>query len=129
MDHGYHGAAAQVRHGLPGYDGALYRAHYVSRSWEEALLAAKIPYTIYSGVQFFGRMEIKDALSYLRMIVYRDDLSFRRLPTCPSGTWASGAWPFWRTTRRTTSCTLYQPLTETVEEPALQGHQARQFCR
>ncbi|MBR5489167.1 MAG: UvrD-helicase domain-containing protein, partial [Firmicutes bacterium] len=57
----------------------LYRAHYVTRSVEESLLREKIPYTIYSGVKFFGRMEIKDALSYLRLIAYRDDLSFLRV--------------------------------------------------
>ncbi len=39
----------------------LYRAHYVTRAVEEVLLEEKIPYTIYSGVQFFDRMEIKDA--------------------------------------------------------------------
>jgi DNA helicase-2/ATP-dependent DNA helicase PcrA len=61
----------------------LYRAHYVTRTVEEALLREKIPYTIYSGVQFFGRMEIKDALSYLRMIAYRDDLSFLRIANVP----------------------------------------------
>lgn len=57
----------------------LYRAHYVTRAVEEVLLQEKVPYTIYSGVQFFNRMEIKDALSYLRMIAYQDDLSFRRI--------------------------------------------------
>ena len=31
----------------------LYRAHYVTRALEEALIEAKLPYTIYSGVQFF----------------------------------------------------------------------------
>lgn len=41
----------------------LYRAHYVTRAVEEVLLQEKVPYTIYSGVQFFNRMEIKDALS------------------------------------------------------------------
>ena len=41
----------------------LYRAHYVTRSLEEVFLKEKLPYTIYSGVQFFDRMEIKDALS------------------------------------------------------------------
>ena len=61
----------------------LYRAHYVTRAVEEALLKAEIPYTIYSGVQFFGRMEIKDALSYLRMIAYQDDLSFLRIVNVP----------------------------------------------
>ena len=48
--------------GVPYRDMAvLYRAHYVTRAVEEALLREKLPYTIYSGVQFFGRMEIKDA--------------------------------------------------------------------
>ena len=61
----------------------LYRAHYVTRAVEGVLLREKIPYTIYSGVPFFSRMEIKDALSYLRMLAYRDDLSFRRIVNAP----------------------------------------------
>lgn len=61
----------------------LYRAHYVTRAVETALMEAKIPYVIYSGVQFYQREEIKDALSYLRMIAYQDDLSFRRIINKP----------------------------------------------
>ena len=37
----------------------LYRAHYVTRSLEMALIQAKIPYAVYSGVRFFGRREVK----------------------------------------------------------------------
>lgn len=61
----------------------LYRAHYVTRTLEETLLKKKIPYSIYSGIQFFERMEVKDALSYLRMITYKDDLSFLRIVNVP----------------------------------------------
>ena len=61
----------------------LYRAHYVTRPIEEVFLQRKLPYAIYSGVQFFARAEIKDALSYLRMILYKDDLSFRRIVNMP----------------------------------------------
>ncbi|MCR5161918.1 MAG: UvrD-helicase domain-containing protein [Lachnospiraceae bacterium] len=61
----------------------LYRAHYVTRSIEDVFVKKEIPYTIYSGVPFYGRMEIKDALSYLRMIVYQDDLSFLRIANVP----------------------------------------------
>ena len=43
----------------------LYRAHYASRSVEEALLKADIPYSLFSGVPFFGRSEIKDAVRAL----------------------------------------------------------------
>ena len=50
---------------------------------EEALVREKIPYTIYSGVQFFDRREVKDALSYLRMVTYQDDLSLARVINSP----------------------------------------------
>ncbi|MBQ8679513.1 MAG: ATP-binding domain-containing protein [Treponema sp.] len=61
----------------------LYRAHYVSRTIEEVFQREKIPYTLNSGVPFFDRAEIKDALSYLRMIAYKDDLSFLRVVNTP----------------------------------------------
>ena len=61
----------------------LYRAHYISRKVEEIFLKEEIPYKIYSGVQFFGRKEIKDTLSYLRLIVYKDDLSLLRVVNVP----------------------------------------------
>ena len=70
--------------GTPYRDMAvLYRAHYVTRTVEEALRREKVPYAIYSGVPFFERREVKDALCYLRMIAYRDDLSFRRIANTP----------------------------------------------
>ena len=46
----------------------LYRARCASRPVEEALLRAEVPHAVYSGVPFFGRREIKDALSYLRLV-------------------------------------------------------------
>ena len=61
----------------------LYRAHYISRSIEEVFQREKLPYTLNSGVPFFDRTEIKDALSYLRMIAYKDDLSFLRTVNQP----------------------------------------------
>ena len=70
--------------GVPLKDIAiLYRAHYVTRPIEETFIAKKLPYVIYSGVQFFDRAEIKDALSYLRMTAYGDDLAFRRTVNTP----------------------------------------------
>ena len=61
----------------------LYRAHYISRPIEEVFQREKIPYTLNSGVPFFDRAEIKDSLSYLRMIAYKDDLSFLRVVNTP----------------------------------------------
>lgn len=61
----------------------LYRAHYISRTIEEVFQREKIAYTLNSGVPFFDRAEIKDSLSYLRMIAYKDDLSFLRVVNTP----------------------------------------------
>ena len=62
----------------------LYRASYLSRGIEQAFMQEQIPYTIWGGVRFFERKEIKDALSYLRMIALDDDISFRRIANVPS---------------------------------------------
>ncbi|MCQ2104541.1 MAG: UvrD-helicase domain-containing protein [Fibrobacter sp.] len=61
----------------------LYRMHSQSRSVEEALMSAEIPYKVYSGIGFYQRQEVKDVLCYLRMLVYADDLSFMRVVNTP----------------------------------------------
>ncbi len=62
----------------------LYRASYLSRNIEQALVRAGIDYVIWGSVRFFDRAEIKDALSYLRLIDQGDDLSFLRICNVPS---------------------------------------------
>lgn len=61
----------------------LYRANYISRFIEQGLINAGIDYTIYGGIKFFERKEIKDALAYLRLIASSDDLSFMRIVNVP----------------------------------------------
>lgn len=46
----------------------LYRSNYLSRGLEKALLDFHIPYRIYGGIRFYDRAEIKDSLSYLRLL-------------------------------------------------------------
>ena len=114
--------------GLPWRDMAvLYRAHYVSRSAEEALLREKIPYTIYSGVQFFQRAEIKDTLCYLRMIAYRDDLSFRRVANVPRRNLGKRRMAFLQEYAQAHGCSLYQALTDSLDDPLFKGTGARGF--
>ena len=114
--------------GLPWRDMAvLYRAHYVSRSVEEALLREKIPYTIYSGVQFFQRAEIKDALCYLRMVAYRDDLSFRRVANVPRRNLGKRRMAFLQEYAQAHGCSLYQALTDSLDDPLFKGTGARGF--
>ena len=62
----------------------LYRANHVSRTIEQSLIKEQIPYSIWGGIRFFERREIKDILSSLRLIVFGDDLSFLRVINTPS---------------------------------------------
>jgi DNA helicase-2/ATP-dependent DNA helicase PcrA len=63
----------------------LYRSNAQSRAFEEALMAARIPYRVYGGLRFFERAEIKDALSYLRLTQSRaDDMAFERVVNLPT---------------------------------------------
>ncbi len=56
----------------------LYRAHYVSREFEQSLLRNKVPYFIHSGVPFYQRKEIKDILSYMRLVDSDSNIDFER---------------------------------------------------
>lgn len=105
----------------------MYRAHYVTRTIEEVLLRSKIPYTIYSGVQFFGRMEIKDALCYLRMIVYKDDLSFRRIANVPKRNLGVRRMKFLEEYTEQHGGTLYDALVKNLEHEIFRGTKAREF--
>ncbi|MCQ2298438.1 MAG: UvrD-helicase domain-containing protein, partial [Bacteroidales bacterium] len=63
----------------------LYRTNVQSRSLEEALRKMNIPYRIYAGISFYGRKEIKDVLSYLRVAINNhDDASLVRIINYPS---------------------------------------------
>ncbi|GIX31655.1 MAG: DNA helicase [Porticoccaceae bacterium] len=62
----------------------LYRSNAQSRVLEEALLHAGIPYRIWGGQRFYERLEIRNALAYLRLIANRhDDAAFERVVNLP----------------------------------------------
>ena len=74
--------------GLAWYDIAiLYRGNALSRSFEEALMRARIPYALIGDVGFYQRAEIKDALALLRLATTPDDAqadeAFRRVINVP----------------------------------------------
>ena len=107
----------------------LYRAHYLTRNIEEIFLKEKIPYTIYSGIQFFERREIKDALSYMRMAVYKDDLSFLRIVNTPKRNIGKRRIQFLREYSEQNGCSLYESLIRNVDEPLFSGTKASKFIR
>ena len=120
--------AALHEAGTPYGDCAvLYRAHYVTRALEAALLDAEIPFTIYSGVQFYDRAEVKDALSYLRMAVCQDDLSFLRIANTPKRNLGQRRIAFLQAYAVEHGCTLYTALRQTLDDEIFRGTKAAAF--
>lgn len=78
-------ARLHAEEGYPYSDIAvMYRANAQSRSLEEALVNAHVPYQIVGGTRFYERAEIKNALAYLRVILNPDDdVSMRRILNVP----------------------------------------------
>lgn len=78
--------ADAVKKGADYKDFAIvYRSSFLSRNIEQHLLRAKIPYTVWGGVRFFERREIKDVVSYLKVIDSdTDDLAFTRIANVPA---------------------------------------------
>ena len=105
----------------------LYRAHYLTRTVEDALRRADIPYSIYSGAPFYSRTEIKDALSYLRMIAYRDDLSFRRVANAPKRNLGQRRMKFLEDYAAEHGCSLYEALGRTLDDGIFKGTKALAF--
>lgn len=105
----------------------LYRAHYITRILEEVFLREKIPYAIYSGVQFFNRMEIKDALAYLRLIAYKDDLAFLRVVNVPKRNLGERRIKFLQEYAVKHQCSLYISLETNLDNEIFKGTKAAQF--
>jgi len=105
----------------------LYRAHYISRTLEEVFLKEELPYTVYSGVQFFGRMEIKDVLSYLRLILYKDDLSFLRVANVPKRNIGERRMKFLQDYAAENNCSLCHALERTIDNEIFKSTKARKF--
>ncbi|MGB1041449.1 MAG: ATP-dependent helicase, partial [Flavobacteriales bacterium] len=62
----------------------LYRTNAQSRSFEESLRRLNVPYKIYGGLSFYQRKEIKDLLSYFRLIAnHNDEEAFKRVINYP----------------------------------------------
>lgn len=62
----------------------LYRNNAMSREIEQALIKKGLPYKIFGGIRFYERKEIKDAISFLKLINNNDNLSFKRVINEPS---------------------------------------------
>ncbi len=63
----------------------FYRTNAQSRAFEEALVRDRLPYVMIGGLKFFSRMEVKDVLAYLRLLVNpADSVAVRRVINVPA---------------------------------------------
>ena len=105
----------------------LYRAHYISRTIEEVFQREKIAYTLNSGVPFFDRAEIKDSLSYLRMIAFKDDLSFLRIVNQPKRNIGERRIKALKEYAEQHECSLYTALRMSVGDELFANTKAQEF--
>lgn len=107
----------------------LYRAHYVSRAIEESLIRNKIPYVLYSGVEFYKRKEIKDILCYLRMVYCGDDISFLRTVNAPRRGIGRTRISALKAYAELHKCSLYNALMENLETDQFRRSRAKDYVR
>lgn len=74
-----------VRANIPLHKMAiLVRSNYLTRTYEDALAHMNVPYRVIGGMRFYDRMEIKDVLAYMRLVMRPyDDLAFHRCCNTP----------------------------------------------
>ena len=100
----------------------LYRSNAQSRELEEALLRVGMPYRIYGGHRFYERLEIKNALSYLRLLINRDDdTALERVINVPTRGIGGRTLDQVRSLAREENCSLWQACTRCVNEALLSG--------
>ncbi|MFD1009453.1 MULTISPECIES: DNA helicase II [Oceanisphaera] len=108
----------------------LYRNNAQSRVLEESLIQAQLPYRIYGGLRFFERQEIKDALSYLRLMNNRgDEAAFERIVNTPTRGIGERTLGLVREAARGREITLWQSAWALVEEKVLTGRAASAVSR
>ena len=105
----------------------LYRAHFVSRSLEEAFIKENIRYILYSGVEFYKRKEIKDIISYLRMIVFEDDLSFLRVINEPKRNMGEKRINLLKDYSENNGCSLFNALKSNLDNELIKKSDASGF--
>ncbi len=98
----------------------LYRSNAQSRNLEEALLRASIPYRIYGGQRFYERLEIKHALSYLRLMLNPyDDAALDRVINVPPRAIGEKTINLLRVYARDHGCALWQACEQVVAQHLL----------
>lgn len=113
----------------------LYRASFISRTIEQELLKNNITYTIWGGVRFYDRKEVKDILSYLKVVSNGDDMAFERIINTPSRKFGKVTLSRLRSLSINENTTLYDTLKKHIKdkdfqkEPIIRFVEMIEFCR
>lgn len=106
----------------------LYRSSFMSRGIEQQLLRLKIPYSVWGGVKFFERKEIKDVICYLRLVASdTDDLAFARVVNMPARKFGATSMARLRKIAEQNGEPLMVALRHAVDTPAFNRPQTRAF--
>lgn len=106
----------------------LYRSSFLSRGLEQVLLKRKINYSVWGGVRFFERKEIKDVTSYLRLIASdNDDMAFSRIINLPARKFGNASLANLRTMAEQHKVSLMTMLRSAVYTPKFNRPQFREF--
>lgn len=98
----------------------LYRSNAQSRTLEEAMLRAGIPYHIYGGQRFYERLEIKNATAYLRLLLNRnDDAAMERVINVPARAIGEKTLDVLRSFARDQGYSLWQAARDVVKRDLL----------
>jgi DNA helicase-2/ATP-dependent DNA helicase PcrA len=98
----------------------LYRSNAQSRVLEEALIRAAVPYRIYGGQRFYERLEIRNALAYMRLLLNRgDDAAVERVINTPPRGIGSKTLDTVRSCARSRDISMWQAIAAVIEEKLL----------
>ena len=98
----------------------LYRSNAQSRALEEAILREGLPYRIYGGQRFYERVEIKNAMAYIRLVYGReDDAAFERVINLPPRGIGAKTLDVIRKQAKEESCSLWKACCELVENDGI----------
>ncbi len=98
----------------------LYRSNAQSRELEEALLRVNMPYRIYGGFRFYERLEIRNAMAYLRLVANRnDDAAIERAINTPARGIGNKTLELLRNVARTENLSLWQSALKAINEGLL----------
>ncbi len=97
----------------------LFRAAHLSRTIEQTFIRAGVPYVMWGGVRFFERLEVKDCISYLRLVATDDDLAFERVVNTPSRKVGKVTLELISAYAAQEGTSLYQALKNHLDDPKL----------